>query len=289
MKKHIASLGTLLMTAALLAGCGNSGEKPKINDTPVNTNGIVYSNLADTESQNEVAEILESHGVTKEQTQALISWADDYNSRVSSGTPAEGFQPLGDVGADYSGFIVDGREAADGMFEPEANCRLTSYLLMKNLIQTNGKQADNDTVLVFDMEAVDSCRQFALSEEERNNYVSLFSRVPLNGADTMEKHIELIQNTWKDRDIKIEGDGISLITVYLHMPFDDVRFVGHTGVLVETDDGLLFIEKYGPQLPFQATRFHDRNELKEYLLNRADLYGDETELAPIVMENDRVI
>lgn len=39
--------------------------------------------------------------------------------------------------------------------------------------------------------------------------------------------------------------------------------------------------------PFQATKFNDRSELKQYLLNRQDLYGDETELAPIVLENDQ--
>ena len=59
------------------------------------------------------------------------------------------------------------------------------------------------------------------------------------------------------------------------------RFVGHTGVLMETEDGLLFVEKYGPAGPFQATKFESRNALEHYLLARPDLYGDETELLPI--------
>ena len=73
--------------------------------------------------------------------------------------------------------------------------------------------------------------------------------------------------------------------MYLHSTFDDVRFVGHTGILVETENGLLFVEKFGPNAPFQATKFQSREELATYLLARPDLYGDQTELPPIVMEN----
>lgn len=62
--------------------------------------------------------------------------------------------------------------------------------------------------------------------------------------------------------------------------------MGHTGVLVQMQDGLLFVEKYGPLFPFQATKFQNREALKNYLQNRPDLYGDETELKPIIMEND---
>ena len=56
-----------------------------------------------------------------------------------------------------------------------------------------------------------------------------------------------------------------------------------------TKDGLLFVEKYSAMDPFQATYFKDRAELKEYLLARPDLYGDKTELAPIIMENGNVM
>ena len=48
---------------------------------------------------------------------------------------------------------------------------------------------------------------------------------------------------------------------------------------------MMFVEKYSNLDPFQATYFRDREELKQYLLSRNDLYGDQTELAPIVAEN----
>lgn len=289
MKKQAAIVGVILLTVFLLVGCHRQPGTQQTDDTSTSAQQITYSNLVDSSAQKEIAELLEEHGVTKEQTDTLISWADDFNSRVTSSSLAENFQTMQDAGVNYQGLIIQNKEADDGLIYPEANCRLTSYLLMKNLIQTNGKCTDNDTFLMFDVEAIDTYEPFHLSEEERSRFISLFSWVPVNGADTVEAHSELIQKAWQDREVKIEGEGISLITVYLHSPFDEVRFVGHTGVLLETEEGLLFVEKYGPQLPFQATKFHDRTELKQYLLDRQDLYGDETELAPIVLENDQLL
>lgn len=278
MKKITAVIAAVSAAALLFAGCGAQGKQT-----------AMYSNLKDSAAQHEVTEALKAHGVTDQQTDTLIAWVNDFNDRISSGTLPEGFQKMPETGADYAGLIVDYKEAEDGTIVPEANCRLTSYLLMKNMIETNGTHDDNDTYLFFDTEAIDTCPTFAMRAEERANFVSLFNWVPLNGASTLEEHTALIRKAWEDRGIQIGGDGISLITVYLHGTFDDVRFVGHTGVLAETEDGLLFVEKFGPQLPFQATKFHSREELKSYLLGRTDLYGDETELAPIIMENDQVL
>lgn len=289
MKKQLVQMGAIVLAALLCVGCSSKPETQQPEEPSSSTQQVMYSNLVDPSAQKEVAELLEKHGVTKEQTDTLAAWANDFNSRVTTDALPEGFQTMEENGVDYQGLIIRNKEAEDGWIYPEANCRLTSYLLMKNLVQTNGKYADNDTYLMFDAEAIDAYEPFRLSEEERSEFVSLFSWVPVDGADTVEAHAERIQKVWQDRDVKIEGEGLSLITVYLHAPFDEVRFVGHTGVLMETEEGLLFVEKYGPQLPFQATKFHDRAELKQYLLGRKDLYGDETELAPIVLENDQLL
>lgn len=286
MKKKFAIAGTMLLTALLCIGCGSAPDGQKPETPEAGNQQLEYSNLVDSESQKEVKELLEKHGVTAEQTDTLMVWADDFNSRVTSQPLPEGFQKTDEKGVDYKGLIISNKEAEDGWIYPEANCRLTSYLLMKNFISTNGKSADDDTFLMFDAEAIDTYEPFKLSEEERSGFMSLFSWVPVKGAETIEAHARLIQKAWQDREVKIGGEGISLITVYLHSPLEEVRFVGHTGVLIEEGDGLMFVEKYGPLFPFQATKFNDREQLKQYLLGRGDLYGDETELAPIVMEND---
>ena len=278
MKKATALIAAFSATMLLFAGCGSQKKQ-----------AAVYTNLADEVSRKEVVASLENHGVTRQQTDTLVSWAEDFNSRITSGTLSDGFQPLPETGADYAGLIITNNEAADGFIYPEANCRLTSYLLIKNMLTTNRHYEENDNYLIFDTEAIETYEPFYLSDLEKADYVSLFSFVPLHGASTLQEHKDLIQKAWKDREIQVEGDGVSLITVYLHTPFDDARFIGHTGVLLEEGDGLLFVEKYGPQFPFQATRFQNREQLKAYLLGRSDLYGDETELEPIVMENGNLL
>lgn len=287
MSKQAIRVIACCLAVLLCAGCGSTAAQQSNTDEA--EHNIEYSNLVDSTSQKEVADLLEHHKIPEDQIDALMVWADDFNSRVTTAALPEGFHTMDEAGVDYHGLIIRNKEAEDGWIYPEANCRLTSYLLMKHLIRTNGSAPENDTFLMFDIEAIDTYEPFFLSEEERSQFISLFSWIPVDGADTVEDHIQRIQTAWQERAIDIQGDGISLITVYLHSPFDEVRFVGHTGVLLETNTGLLFVEKYGPQLPFQATRFHNREELKQYLLNRGDLYGDETELPPIVLENDHLL
>lgn len=283
-------LMVLCMVIFLCVGCSSNTNTERPQSESTNNTGIMYSNLVDITTQKEVTALLESHGVTKEQTDTLISWVNDFNSRVTSSKLPEGFNVMESNGGNYSNVFVEYKELDEETLAPEANCRLTSYLLMKNRIQTNGKQEDNDTFLMFDIEAIDTYEPFHLSEEERTNFISLFNWVPVSGTSTLQEHINKIEEAWKDREITINNeDGISLITIYLHSTFEEVRFVGHTGVLLETKDGLLFVEKYGPNTPFQATKFQTREELKDYLLSRVDLYGEETELDPIIMENDRVL
>lgn len=269
----------LLILSVCLIGCS------KINTE----DEILYSNLTDFASQREVADILESHGVSKNQTNTLISWVDDFNSRTESKVLTTGFKPMKKGVVDYSKVMVEEKESENGYLYPEVNCRLTSYLLMKNMISTNTKKIKDDTILMFDLETINKVEQFELSRREREDYISLFNWIPLDGAKTLKEHEDAIKNAWADREIKINADGISLVNVYLHSQFDNVRFVGHTGVLVEGKDNLLFVEKYSPLAPFQATKFSDREELKQYLLNRNDLYGEKTELEPIIMENDKIL
>ena len=290
MKKSMAVCTAAALLAAALAGCGAPSGAPSSGEANVPETGAVYSNLSGEASRAAVSAALLDHGMAEERVTTFFSWADDFNGRVTSGDLAADFVPMEGSGVDYSGLTFDLVELPDGDYMPEANCRLTAFLLLGDQISTNGAYDDSDTYLMFDLDAVDTRERFAMSEEERANFAVLFNWVPLEGADSAEGHLEKIQQAWQDREIRINtAEGVSLITVYLHSAFDDARFVGHTGVLLEQEDGLLFMEKYGPTAPFQATRFENRAQLKSYLLARPDLYGGEEELEPIVLENDAVM
>lgn len=245
---------------------------------------ILYSNMKDKESRQEVFTELKKHDVSDYQLNKLSQWMDDFNPYVADGQLSNGFEKMkGDL-VDYSNL-----ELKD-MPSYYVNCRLTSFMIMRNALNTNCKPDDSDTYLMLDLDAVDTDKQIAMTKEDKLQYTTLFNWVKLGNAKTLTQHIRKIESALKERDVYIDNSkGMSLINVYIHSTFDNARFVGHTGVLVQADDGLLFVEKYGPDTPFQATKFNNRSELKKYLLARPDLYGEKTELAPIITENTKVM
>lgn len=270
-KKIIALLSVCTISALGFVGCTSNKD-------------IMYSNMQDTKSREEVFSELKKHDVSDNQINKLIEWMDDFNSYVKDGQLSNGFKKMDGDLVDYSTL-----ELKD-MPSYYVNCRLTSFMIMKNALTTNCKPDDSDTYLMLDLDAIDTDKPISMTEQEKLNYTTLFNWIPLDDAKTLEQHEEKIETALKDRDIKIdESKGLSIINIYVHSTFDNVRFVGHTGVLMDTNDGLLFVEKYGPDTPFQATKFHNREELKKYLLARPDLYGEKDEVAPIITENNKVI
>ena len=280
MKKAILVCVSIMAAGMLaLAGCG----KKETGHTGE------YTNLADEESRKKVAGELEDCGVTKEQTETLLKWAKDYKEITSKSYQfPKGFTVLPEDGMDYSSLLMD-NSADSYSYLQASNCRLTAFNLIKNQLTTAGTGKDTDLWLMFDIDAIDTIPEYQLTKEERADFLTLFNQVSVKGTSTLEEHEAKIQEAWKERDIQISADKLSLVSVYLHAPEDQARFVGHTGVLAETKEGLLFVEKYSSIDPFQATYFKDRAALKDYLLARPDLYGDKTELAPIIVENGNVM
>ena len=273
-KKIIALLSLCTIALVNFIGCNSEAE----------SKDILYSNMKDKESRQEVFTELKKHDVSDYQLNKLSQWMDDFNPYVADGQLSNGFEKMkGDL-VDYSNL-----ELKD-MPSYYVNCRLTSFMIMRNALNTNCKPDDSDTYLMLDLDAVDTDKQIAMTKEDKLQYTTLFNWVKLGNAKTLTQHIRKIESALKERDVYIDNSkGMSLINVYIHSTFDNARFVGHTGVLVQADDGLLFVEKYGPDTPFQATKFNNRSELKKYLLARPDLYGEKTELAPIITENTKVM
>ena len=274
MRKTILVWAVVLCFMLSLGGCGKKESE--------------YTNMADQTSENEVLKELESCGITQEQTERVKKWITDFNATAQNFSFPEGFGKLPEEGVDYSGVMLNDSAEAYSYLQ-WLNCRLTAFFLLKDQISTAGTGNDADVWLMFDVEAIDTVPEYQMSEGERTDFVTLYNQVSVEDADTLEDQKERIEEAWEKREVEITGDKLSLICVYQHSPEDKVRFVGHTGILAETKNGLLFVEKYGPMAPFQATRFQSRDELKEYLLARKDLYGDATELAPIVTENGEVM
>lgn len=273
-KKLIALLSACTILLLSLVGCTNKSADSK----------VMYSNMQDNKTREEVFSEIRNHSVSDKQINKLNEWMNDFNSYVKDDQLSSGFKNMDGDLVDYSTLEL---KDIPPYF---VNCRLTSFMIMKNALTTNEKPDNSDTYLMMDLDAIDADKQISMTSKEKLNYTTLFNWVPLRDAKTLDQHTEKITAALKDRDIYLdESKGLSLINVYVHSTFDNARFVGHTGVLMDTDNGLLFVEKYGPDTPFQATKFNNRDELKKYLLARPDLYGEKEELAPIITENNKVI
>lgn len=251
---------------------------------------VTYSNLVGDVEKQEVATALKNSGITDEQVNTIFAWSDDFNARVTKPKLPEGFVPMKKAAIDYRKLLFDLKEMEDGSIFPEPNCRLSAYKLLKNHISTNGTTDESDTYLMFDIMEIDTYDEYKMTEHERTNFIVLYNWISVKGAEDEAEYVQRIQQAWQDRGITVDGStGLSLINVYLHAPEDDICFVGHTGVLVDLGDYLMLVEKYGPEGPYVVAKFKDRQRLKEYLLARPDIWGDGSEMPPVVMENDKLL
>ena len=92
--------------------------------------------------------------------------------------------------------------------------------------------------------------------------------------------------------ILAKNEKASLISVMFHESIDEndnYLFVGHTGILFESDKKLYFLEKIAFQEPYQLTRFNNRSELNDYLMKKYDVSYDQPTVSPFIMENDQLL
>ena len=250
-------------------------------------NIISYSNLIDISTQDDVAKILIDFGIPRKNVDNFFMFVNDFNNRTNN--PASfknGFNPIEKSLVDYSDIVVEQRDLY------EMNSRLSSFTLIKDFVRVSKKVNTLDTFLMFDIDAIDKVEKFNIFNKNKNEFLGLFSSVDVSGMQTLDEHISAINNTIKNNGVVINlPNGVHLINVYLHSTFDNLRFVGHSGILIDDKDNdkLIFIEKFGPQYPFQVTKFNTINELKNYLLTRKDFYGEENELDPIIFDNNELL
>ena len=175
-KKRFATIVAALLVISLASCSTPAGSLPSAPDgshVPEKTQAL-YSNLTDDSSRREVVDALQAHGVSQEQTDTLLAWADDFNARVTTPTLTEGFTAMEGDFVDYSSLLFDIKELPDGTFFMEANCRLTAFLLMRDQLQTCGTADESDTYLMFDIEA----RRRNTSSVQKHGPISLLCSMP---------------------------------------------------------------------------------------------------------------
>lgn len=242
---------------------------------------LYLSNLADTASQGQVEESLKVH-LSSQDVDRFFSYVKDYNQTIEATSLKAGFtkveQPTYDVEK-----IDQLWTKAKGDFIG-TNCRINSYTLLKNSLEIPDLDGD-DALLFLDLEAIDTGKLMDASELKA--FKTLFGRVPTEATSDQAPHIEKMEAYLSQFAFK---DQAHMVSVVFHDDLDgNYLFIGHVGVMVTEDDGVLFVEKLSFQEPYQALKFADKEAVYDYLFAKYALdTGQETARA-FVMDNDKVV
>ena len=289
----------LLITALLLVAI--ACQQPKTaegNGTPQ----LTYSNLVDSLTQQQVRQALLTAGISEVNANAFLESVALFNQTVGdkAGLVPNGFATIDSLLPKYNEVAIQNLWTNTFQTFQGYNCRLTSFTLLRDLISfPTDKKFDNkeqDEVLFIDRESLNNAPKKYFTDQEENNFFALFTEVPTANSKDINVHLQKLQQAWKERGVvfryKDESAKASLISVVFHSqlsPEENTIFVGHVGVLVPFEKGLLFIEKLAFQEPYQAIKFANRTELSDYLMNRYDVEWNQPTAIPFIMENDALL
>ncbi|WP_082941283.1 DUF4300 family protein [Aedoeadaptatus pacaensis] len=248
---------------------------------PREAKGPSFSNMAKAEDKKYVEARLKS-SLSAENVDRLMALVDDYNGTAAPYLTADFSKsgiPTYDVGK------ITEAQSKKPMNYPNTNCRITTYLLLKDDMKVSEDIEEDGELLFMDKEALS--RGGILNEKETADFIRLFSRVKTDGSKDpahqgkiMEKFLS--QMTFSDK--------ASMVSVVLHDNLDgNYLFIGHVGVLVKDGSGYLFVEKISFEEPYQAIRFQNKEACYGYLKNKYKDYTDPNVAPPFIMENNRYV
>ena len=251
-----------------------------------------YSNLADEAVCKEFDSVMESAGISKMRRDIFFEYVNQFNESVSEKSLVDEFRTL-----DTSAPLYDPYEMQDEWNENNPdflgyNCRITSYSLFGDYIDIPlGRESDNNMIL-FDLSALEEDSSAFPDGNDTQRFATLYSTVPTAVTKDINVHTDTMAQYRNRQGISFkENQYASLITVVFHEAWEDESylFIGHTGVLFQTEKGLYFVEKIAFQEPYQLTVFNNRAELNEYLMGKYDVAEDWSGAAPFVMENNTLM
>jgi hypothetical protein len=281
----------MLSGVVLFTGCSNKNIDE--NDDKESTK-LTYSNLVYEKAQNEIRDILVENKIEKNQADYFINTVKNYNKKSNIkklATSKEGFVSINKqqvpYDEEYLGEVWDYKK----LNYIDFNCRLTAFMLFNEFIKSEDKFKGDYSSLMFDIDTIENNTMSKFSKEDTDKFTNLYASIPVENSQDVDKHAQTIIKEWEKRKISFEENStVSMINIFLHAPEDKNVFVGHAGVLIKTKEGLLFIEKYSPSLPYQVSKFKDKEELKTYLMDRLDVNTSGNGASkPIIMENNKMM
>ncbi|MEG1547725.1 MAG: DUF4300 family protein [Clostridia bacterium] len=284
----------LIITTILLLGCSNSNQdnihEPATSATPVVTNQPqlfeqAYSNLVTTDEQEEVKENINMASLSN--ADVFLEWVQDYNDSMDEDAGlAKTWSPLSQVSYQSDKMLDSWDKAHNGVMD--SNCRLVAFLLLQNNIQSNPLK-DYGSYLMMDVDEIENNDRYSAIKDDLGKFIALFNQVSVANLKEDADYLNAFQKAWTERGVVFPTGKASMISVVMNDSYDKVLFIGHTGVLIEEEGYLLFIEKLSPNMPYQVTRYADRETLSATLLGRPEYTLGDEDFHTFLLENDKVL
>ncbi|MDU1954075.1 MAG: DUF4300 family protein [Peptoniphilus lacydonensis] len=286
MKRKIIILLTCL--AILVSGCAKNNLQNKYTKSSINKESIkkinepLYSNLNDKDCISFVKKSIENN-LNSKNAETFTKLVQDYNKSIPKDLLSGKFNK-NSFDEKNSGEIMDLRYKTKHIY-PDTNCRINSFLLLKDDMKFNSNTKVDDYMLFMDEDSIKTSNLF--DDDEFNNFKKLFSRVETKNSKDPKVQGEIMSSYLSNFTFPEKAKMISLV---LHDNLDgDYLFIGHVGVLLNIDEGYLFLEKISFEEPYQAIKFSDKESCYKYLKEKYNDYTDPEVAHPFIMENNEYI
>ena len=252
------------------------------NSTSQENKEIQMSNMNSEKTLSFVKESLKWK-IKDENTDKFINLVRDYNDSISTNLLSADFS--NNLHPDYDiGEIIKERDKINHKYL-NTNCRINSYLLLKDSLSLKENVDIDDSILFMDIDIIEKSKLF--NEDESKKFKKLFSRVKTIKSKNPKKQAKIMSDFLSNFNFPKNA---KMISVVLHDNLDgDFLFIGHVGVLLPIDDGYLFLEKISFEEPYQAIKFPDKKSCFKYLKNKFEDYTDPEVCPPFIMENDKYV
>ncbi|MCC0646786.1 DUF4300 family protein [Clostridioides sp. ZZV15-6598] len=285
----IAMLSVILVLSSMLTIFAYSTIK--------NNNRLVYSNMIDKNTQNQVKNVLEENRVNKKDIDIFIKSVRSYNKlqikilQNNVNISKSGYSSINTKQVPYNLDKLQDNWIKKFPNYMDVNCRITAFRLFKDFINSKEKFTGDSIDLSIDLDTINNNRDAKFNSKDIEKFINFFSAIPTQDTDDINKNAEQIKKEWKKRKISFKDNkNMSIISGFLRYPETKNVFIGHTGICIKTDKDILFIEKYGSTSPYQVTKFKSKKDVKNYMFNRLKMSeGDVELLDPIIMENDKLM
>ena len=258
--KKILMVGVLL-TTLLFAGCTSQSKK----EEPLTSENMKYSTMSDEDTQKKVADFLSENNIDKEDISMFMQSVKNYYKSVEGVELLNEDERLSKMQVPYNLYDLSDKWVENNLDFTDQNCRITAFRLFNDFIISNSSldydKIDN-TNLEMDYATLRDNPDAKFNKEDMNKFFNFFSNIKVSDFNDVKKSADEIAKELKNRKISFKSDkNISIINGYVPDEENNALFVGHTGVAINTKDGVVFIEKYGFELPYQITKFKNKENL----------------------------